>query len=170
MSVFIQKGDAHLSVAQAYNRGTAIYKNEVAPHIRDGWQVLDPDYYNAWAENWIRDNQTNETNNVFNLALERYRKATTRLAKYELSVGRPEIYEDQPTGEFDDEGNDIIVPVLVQADIEPLDATVVVPVYDEETDTTSEHVVPNPLIVADEAERAEATATVDATPQDVKAF
>jgi hypothetical protein len=170
MSVFIQKGDAHLSVAQAYNRGMAIYNSEVAPHIRDGWQVLDPDYYNAWAENWIRDNQTNETNNVFNSALERYRKATTRLARYELSVGRAGVWDFQPNGEFDEEGNEIIVPVLVQADIEPLPATVVVPVYDEETDTISEQTVPNPLIVADEAERAQATATFDATPADVKAF
>jgi hypothetical protein len=170
MAVFIQKGDAHLSVAQAYNRGMAIYNNEAAPHIRDGWQVLDPDYYNAWAENWIRDNQTNETNNLFNLALERYRKATQRLAQYELSVGRAEVYEEQSTGEFDDEGNEITVSVLVQTSIAPLEPTVVISVYDEETETSSEETINNPVIVVDKAERSHATSIVDATPVEVKDF
>ena len=170
MSVFIQKGDAHLSVAQAYSRGMAIYNNEAAPHVRDGWQVLDQDYYNAWAENWIKDNQTNETNNVFNLSLDRYRKATQRLARYVLSVGRAAAYENQATGEYNGEGVALTESVLVQSAIEPLDATVVVFVADEKTGTTSEQTVPNPLIVADEAERAQATATVDATPEDVQSF
>jgi hypothetical protein len=170
MNIFVTKGDKPLTPVQLEKRSQKYIKRSWPEAKREQSMRKDDGEFTAFIVQFSKDHAVNTADNTFNWQLSEYRKATTRLAKYELSVGRPEIYEDQPTGEFDDEGNDIIVPVLVQADIEPLDATVVVPVYDEETDTTSEHVVPNPLIVADEAERAEATATFDATPLDVKAF
>jgi hypothetical protein len=87
-----------------------------------------------------------------------------------LSVGRLAIFEDQETGEFDEEGNAITASVLIQSAIEPLPSTVIITVFNEETETSSEQEVPNPLIEADDAERDQATAIVTATPTEVKNF
>ena len=60
--------------------------------------------------------------------------------------------------------------VWIQPAIEPLEATVEQDVYDEEGNVTGTETVPNPLIVADDAEREAAQAVVDGTPEEVKAF
>jgi len=57
--------------------------------------------------------------------------------------------------------------VITQTAIEPLEATVEVTEYDEETMESTTTTVPNPLIVKDEEERAAAQAVIDATPQEV---
>jgi len=103
-----------------------------------------------------------------------YATAKARLAKYILSVGREEVIESQATGEkmyneetFDVE--DVMADVVVVTAVEPLDATVEVTTYDPndpEAKPTTETIT-NPLIVVDVAERAEAQATVDATPAGV---
>ena len=170
MTVFIQKGDAYLSVAQATRRGRAIYNLEMTLHERSAFQVMYPTEYEAWAMNWIGDNQTNTTNNQFNLYLKRYRKATQRLTKYVLSVGREAIYEDQETGKFNAEGVAITASMLIQTAIEPMEGTVAVMVYDATAGTSSEQIVPNPLIANDGAERAAAQSIVDATPDEAKAW
>jgi len=100
-----------------------------------------------------------------------YTKAKARLTQYQLSVGAPEVRENLPTGEQianDDTGEitDVLEEVVTQAGIDPLPATVEIKVYVE--DTPSIETVNNPLIVSDNAERAEAQAVVDATPQPVK--
>ena len=170
MAVFIQKGDTYLTVAQATKRGLSIYNLEMAAHMRAALQVVDNAAYETWALGWISDNELNTANNAFNLALERYRKATQRLAKYALSVGREAVYEDQETSEFDEDGNALTASVLIQSAIEPLSATVTITVYDEETDTSSEQDVLNPLIKTDETERNQSTTIVNATPTEVKNF
>ena len=81
-----------------------------------------------------------------------YRLSVERLSKYILSEGRPEIREDD---------------VVTQTAIEPLEATVEVTTYNEETLESTTETVRNPLIVKDEEERASAQAVVDATPQSV---
>lgn len=96
--------------------------------------------------------QTRKDNAIFDLQTERYLKATDRLSKYILSEGRPEIIEDD---------------VVTQTAIEPLEATVEVTTYNEETLESTTETVRNPLIVKDEEERAAAQAVVDATPQSV---
>jgi hypothetical protein len=113
-----------------------------------------------------------ETNtiNTFNAHLAQYRKAAARLARYRLADGRPEVYEDQPTGEYDDEGNEVMASVLVQSAIDPLPAQVEENVYDDEGNITGTIMVDNPEIVRDDEERAAAQAIIDATPQDVKDF
>jgi hypothetical protein len=81
----------------------------------------------------------------------------------------------QPTGEqvFNEETGemeDVLEEVIVQTAIEPLEPTVEITVYDEEdpeAEPTTE-TVPNPLIVADDAERAEAQTVIDNTPEPVK--
>lgn len=172
MTVFIIKGDAPMSVRQAVKRGLRHFEAQRQRWEREqGIVTSDPEYM-AWAAQWVADNEVNRTNNLFNHQLAAYRKAVERLARYRVSEGRPDIYEDQPTGEFDPEtGEEIVVTVLVQAAVEPLEATVEEPVFDPETgEQTGTQIVPNPLIVADEAERAQAQVVINATPDDVKLF
>ena len=103
--------------------------------------------------------------------LESYTTATARLAQYVLSVGRAEVTESQATGEqvFNEETyemDDVMADVVTVTAIEPLDATVEQTTYDDEGVATTT-TVENPLITQDNAERAEAQAIVDATPQSV---
>ena len=103
---------------------------------------------------------------LFNQQLRDYLVAYERLSKYALAVGRPELTEEQPSGELDDEGNPVMVTIVVQSEVAPLEATVEQTTYDEEgTATTS--TVENPLITQDNAERAAAQAVIDATPEAV---
>lgn len=121
------------------------------------------------------DLQTAADAKLFNTQATDYRTATARLEQYQLSVGRPEVTEMQPTGEqvWNEETmemEDVLHEVIVQTAIEPLDPTVEITVYDEEdleAEPTTE-TVPNPLIVADDAERAEAQTVIDNTPEPVK--
>ena len=170
MTVFIQKGDPVLSRRQAVKRGLRHFNAEKAYWEREQGIVESDPEYQAWANQWIADNVVNAENNLFNHALANYYAALARLAQYKLSEGRPELTEEQPTGEYDEEGNEIMESVLVQSAIDPVEPTVERPVYDDEGNQTGTETVANPLIVQDEAERAEAQAVVDATPQDVKDF
>ena len=111
----------------------------------------------------------------FNQQLADYRVATARLAQYVLADGREEVREMQTTGEqvFNEETmemEDVMHEVIVQTAIEPLEPTVTRMVYSEDDPMAepTEETIENPLITADVAERAEAQATVDATPQPVK--
>ena len=103
-----------------------------------------------------------------------YRTATARLAQYIVSVGRAEVVESQPTGEqvFNEdtmEMVDVMADVITVTAIDPVEATVTRTVYSDDMDAEpTEETIENPLITADVAERAEAQATVDGTPQPVK--
>ena len=170
MTVFIQKGDAALSRRQAIKRGLRHFNAEKAYWEREQGIVEGNPEYQAWADQWISDNMVNEAHNLFNHSLHNYRKATDRLAQYKVAEGRPEITEQQPTGEYDEEGNEITETVVVQTAIDPVEPTVEQPVYDDEGNQTGTETVTNPLIVKDEAERAEAQAVIDQIPQEVKDF
>jgi len=103
--------------------------------------------------------------------LQSYTTATARLAQYVLSVGREEVTESQPTGrqvvnEETQEMEDVMHDVITVRAIEPVEARVEVTTYDEEGKSTTA-MAENPLITQDKAERAEAQAIVDATPQSV---
>jgi hypothetical protein len=111
----------------------------------------------------------------FNQQLADYRVATARLAQYVVADGRVEVTEMQPTGEqvFNEETmemEDVMAEVVTVTAIEPVEATVTRMVYSEDDPMAepTEETIENPLITADVAERAEAQATVDATPQPVK--
>ena len=115
-------------------------------------------------------------NKLFAQQVEAYTVAKARLTKYILSVGREEVVESQPTGEqvYNEETfemEDVMADVVTQTAIEPLEATVEVTVYgdDPEAEPTVE-TVPNPLIVQDEAERAQAQSIVDNASDDVVNF
>jgi len=114
--------------------------------------------------------QTAADTKQFAQQLESYTTATARLAQYVLSVGREEVTESLPTGEqvFNEETgemDDVMANVVTVTAIDALDATVEETTYDDGVATTT--TVENPLITQDNAERAEAQAVVDATPQAV---
>ena len=125
--------------------------------------------FDAFMSTFSANHDVNIANNTFNWQLAEYRKATARLAQYVLADGRAEVREMQPTGEYDEEGNEVMESVLVQTAIEPVEATVTRLVYSDDMDAEPvEETIENPLITADVAERTAAQATVDATPQAVK--
>ena len=167
--IFVNKGDAPLSPGQLERRAQRVIANAFAPQEREKSIRLGDDRFNSFMTGFSADHVVNVENNTFNAQLDAFRKAEARLDQYRLADGRPEVYEDQPTGEYDEEGNEVLVPVLVQSAIEPLPATVEKTTYDEDGNATTE-TVPNPLIVTDDAERTAAQAVIDATPEEVKEF
>ena len=121
---------------------------------------------------WVQEAADNWT---FNKQLNEYVVAFERLSQYVLLEGRPELTEEvvvetresfnEETGEL--ETVEITENVITQTAIDPLEATVEVTEYNEETMESTTTTVRNPLIVRDEEERAAAQAVVDATPQAV---
>ena len=199
MSVFIQKGDAPLSVRQASKRGMAYVAAELAqavgrkvdeellrviPHadlpsrLQSVVQALGHVSYQAFALGWEADNLVNGEHNLFNHQLRDYLAAQARLARYRLADGRPEVTEEQQAIDeqgqpvFNEEtGESVMEIVVVQAAIEPLPAEVEQPVYDNETgEKTGTQMVPNLAVVQDDAERADAQTVIDGTPAEVRAF
>ncbi|MDP7152580.1 MAG: hypothetical protein QGI08_04285 [Paracoccaceae bacterium] len=199
MTIFIKKGDAPLDVRQATKRGMAHVAAELAqagartgdeellrviphadltPRLAAVVQALGHVSYQAYALGWEADNLVNGEHNLFNHQLAAYREAQSRLARYRLADGRPEITEElqaiddlgQPV--FDEtNGEPVMETVVVQAAIGPLPAEVARPIYDEVTgEQTGTEMVPNPKIVWDEAERADARAVVDEAPAEVIEF
>lgn len=110
---------------------------------------------------------------LFAQQVEDYTKAEARLAQYIVSVGREEVIGSVPTGEqvWDYEAGalvDVMVDVVTVTAIEPVEATVEVVSYDDDSGEETTPTIENPLITTDVAERASAQAVVDATPQPVK--
>ena len=199
MSVFIEKGDAPLSVRQATKRGMAhvvaelslagartgddellrvILHENLPARLLDVVQKLGHVSYEAFALGWETDNLMNGANNLFNHQLAAYREAQARLARYRLADGRPEVTNEQQAIDeqgqpmFDEAtGEPVMDTVVVQAAIDPLPVEVEQPVYDEETgEQTGTEMVPNPEIVRDDAERTAAQAVVNDTPAEVIEF
>ena len=199
MTVFIKKGEVPLSVRQATKRGMAHVAAElslagarkgddellrVIPHeslparLLDVVQAIGHVSYQAYALGWEADNLINGEHNLFNHQLAAYCEAQSRLERYRLADGRPEITEelqaidDQGQPVFDDAtGEPMMEEIVVRVAIDPLPAEVEQPIYDEMTgEQTGTDMVPNPEIVRDEAERADAQAVVDETPAEVVEF
>jgi hypothetical protein len=112
---------------------------------------------------------------LFAQQLAAYRVAVARLAQYIVADGREEVREMQPTGEqvYNEETfemEDVMHDVITVTAIEPVEATVTRMVYSDDMDAEPvEETIENPVITTDVAERAEAQATVDATPAEVVA-
>jgi len=129
-----------------------------------------PDWVQEEADAWLLEKQTRD-----------YAEAVERLARYRLADGRAEVREDvvvdreiilDDDGNFvlDDDGNqtyrDITENQITVIAIEPLPDNVTNITMDEDGNHVESEVA-NPAIVRDDAERAEAQAIVDATPQAV---
>jgi len=117
--------------------------------------------------------QTAADAKLFSTQADDYRAAKARLERYQLSVGVPESTENISTGQFEPNEDtgvlEEVIEVLVSAHVEPLEPTTEVLVSGPPlAGEVSEEEIANPLIVADDAERAEAQAVIDATPTPVK--
>ena len=127
-----------------------------------------------WGDTVPEPMATEAATYLFNQQLADYRVATARLAQYIVADGRAEVREMQPTGEqvFNEETmemEDVMMEVIVQTAIEPVEPTVTRMVYSDDMDAEpTEETIENPLITTDVAERTAAQAVVDATPQPVK--
>ena len=169
MTLFVTKGDAPLTDAQLEKRAQRNIAKVWPDQAREKSIRLADGAFDAFMSTFSTNHDVNIANNTFNWQLQEYRKATARLAQYVLADGRAEVREMQPTGEYDEEGNEVMESVLVQTAIEPVEATVTRLVYSDDMDAEPvEETIENPLITADVAERTAAQATVDATPQAVK--
>ena len=170
MTTFVAKGGAPLTDAQLEKRAQRYIARDWPAQAREKSIRTADGLFDAFMTAFSADHDVNIANNTFNWQLADYRKATARLAQYRVAEGRPEITEDQPTGQFDEQGNEIMETVVVQTAIDPVEPTVEQPVYDDEGNQTGTEMVDNPLIVTDDEERAQARAVVDATPEEVKAY
>ena len=170
MTLFVTKGDAPLTDAQLEKRAQRNIAKVWPDQAREKSIRLADGAFDAFMSTFSTNHDVNITNNTFNWQLQEYRKATARLAQYVVADGRAEVWEDQPTGEYDEEGIEVMESVLVQTAIEPLEPTVTRLVYSEDDPMAEpvEETIENPLITTDVAERTAAQATVDATPQAVK--
>ena len=109
---------------------------------------------------------------LFARQLQKYKWARIRLDKYEVAVGVEEVIEsrsskEQVLNEETQEMEDVMIDVVVVQAIEPVEATITRTIYAEGSEEPTEETIENPLITQDNAERAEAQAIVDATPQPV---
>jgi hypothetical protein len=173
MTIFVAQGDQYLTPVQLERRAQKYIRRSWPDQKREKSIRLGDGAFDAFMSTFSSNHDINITNNTFNWQLQEYRKATARLAQYVLAVGREEVYEDYPTGEYDPEtGEELMESVLVQSAVDPLPATVEVLVYDEENpeaEPTTE-TVDNPEIVRDTEERASAQSIIDATPEEVLNF
>lgn len=168
MTIFVNKGDLPLTPAQLEKRSQKHIKRSWPDQAREKSIRLGDGAFDAFMATYSANHDINIANNTFNWQLAEYRKATARLAKYRLADGKPEETIETPTGQYDEEGNEIVDVTVIPA-IEPLDAQVEETVYDEEGNASTV-IVDNPLIIEDDAEREAAQAVIDVTPEDVKAF
>ena len=158
-------GKIYCTFTQGDNSAYQALREDV---IANSGAALDVD-----VPDWL---QTDADQTLFDRQLAAYRVATARLAQYVVADGRPQVTEMQPTGEqvFNEETmemEDVMMEVIVQTAIEPVDPTVERVVYADDPMVDAEptiEVIENPLITTDNEERAAAQAVVDATPQAVK--
>lgn len=118
---------------------------------------------------------------LFDYQLKEYTQAVSRLAQYQVALGREELTElqDGPNQLTDSDGMPIFdsdgspvyeqIEVVVQTAIEPVEPTIERKVYSDEDPDTEPTVetIENPLITQDNAERGAAQQVVDVTPQAV---
>ena len=169
MTTFVAKGDAPLTDAQLEKRAQRYIARDWPAQAREKSIRLSDGAFDAFMVTFSSNHATNVANNTFNWQLQEYGTAVARLDRYVLADGRPGVWEDQPAGEYDEEGNEFVESVLVQSAVEPLVATVEVTTSDIDGNETTETVA-NPLIVTDDEERAAAQAVVDGTPVGVVDF
>jgi hypothetical protein len=172
--IFVHKGMSPLT-SQQLNRRTQKFIDADYPQWKRERSIRKADgEFDSYMDVVEADTDANRANNEFNWALQQYRAAVARLAKYELSVGVPESSREVWTGEFafNEETNQVseVMETVVTPAIEPLPATVTVVTYNEAGEETGTEDVPNPLIEADEAERAQAQSIVDNASDEVVNF
>ena len=157
----LNKGQPPMNAGQFQRRVLAYNENIWPQALREQYT----DAFELWKDEMRPVLAEAEANYAFNHKLAAYKAARARLSRYRLAAGRPEITDMIDTGKINPDGTPYLESVVVQPAIEPLPATV------ETINEAGQTVVsPNPAIVQDDAERAEAQAVIDATPADVVEF
>ncbi len=138
--------------------GAGLYK------FKDNEAALAQEY-GAWCTEVEEAREKARADSILLRGALTYEKAKRRLERYILAVGRPEILPvaealEPDTGEITQEA----IPGVPR--VEPLPPNVTVPTYNDEGEQTGTRQEPDPLIVQDEAERAEAQAVVDNASQE----
>ena len=174
--IFVNKGDKPLTATQLEKRAQKYITRAFSPQAREESIRKEDGLFNGFMAEFSQDHGVNVENNTFNYQLVAYKNAVARLEQYVLLDGQVEVREMQPTGEqvFNEETGemeDVLQEVVVKREIEPVDEFVEVTVYsdDPEAEPTVEQ-QRNPVVEQDEAEREQAQAIVDGTPQAVKDF
>jgi len=174
--IFVNKGDKPLSATQLEKRAQKYITRAFSPQAREESIRKEDGAFSGFMTAFSADHTVNVENNTFNHQLVAYKNAVARLEKHVLLDGQVEVREMMPTGEqvFNEETmemEDVLEEVVVKREIEPVEEFVEVTVYgdDPEAEPTVEQ-QRNPVAVQDEAEREQAQAVVDATPQAVKDF
>lgn len=176
MTIFVAQGDKPLTEAQISKRTQAYICRDWPEWERERSIRLNDGQFNTYMEAVAADTDINRANNLFNEQIVAYVAAVERLGRYQLSVGKDAVMGEQPIFDenglpvFDENGEQATETVEIAPAIDPLDATVEQPVYNEDGEQTGTETVPNPLIVADDAERAAAQDVIDNTPPGVIAF
>ena len=169
MTLFVTKGDAPLTDAQLEKRAQANINLNWSSQAREESIRKSDGLFTAFMDVFSSNHATNVTNNTFNWQLQEYGTAVARLAQYVLSVGRAEATEEQGTGAYDEDGNEVTETVVTVTAVEPVAATVTRLVYSDDMDAEpTEETIENPVITVDVSERDTAQAVVDATPETVK--
>ena len=144
-----------------YHNGVDAWKTDIVDPVKTAHPKVEVD------ETELASRQAQA---LHDYQLEEYTKALTRLAQYQVALGREEQTEEYVIGQEWNEETEEIVDVtetrVTASAIEPVEATVEHTTYDEEGNAVTV-TVDNPLITADNEERAAAQAIVDATPQEV---
>ena len=163
MDIFKQLYELYPDLEEEYKINNSLFE------VRD-----DSDGYGPYIDQWNHPTLPKPTQSQIPVYHD-YKIASIRLSQYILSEGREEVSEDvvigtkQVLNEETElyESVDITETVVIESAIEPLEATIEVNIFNEETGETAIETVTNPLIIKDEQERTEAQAIVDATPQEV---
>lgn len=174
--IFVNKGDKPLTANQLEKRAQKYITRAFPLQRREESIRKDDGVFSGFMTDFSADHAVNVENNTFNHQLVAYKNAVARLEKHVLLDGQEELREMQPTGEqvFNEESGemeDVLQEVVVKREIEPVEEFVEVVVYgdDPESEPTTEQ-QRNPVVVQDEAEREQAQAIIDSTPQAVKDF
>jgi hypothetical protein len=174
--IFVNKGDAPLTANQLEKRAQKYITRTFSLQAREESIRKDDGLFNSFMADFSQDHSVNVENNTFNHQLVAYKNAVARLEKHVLLDGQVEVREMQPTGEqvFNEESGemeDVLAEVVVKQAIDPVEEFIEVTVYsdDPEAEPTVEQ-QRNPVVIQDEAEREQAQAVIDGTPQEVKEY
>jgi len=130
-------------------------------YVLDASEQLEVDQYKLDLEAVQIESAQAVVDNQLLMGTIEYENALARLAQYQLSVGKPvqEVFETQIDPLT---GDPLQVLIRTIPAIDPLPATITVPDYDPVTgDYIADVTLPNPEIVADDADRAVAQLIVN---------
>ena len=105
----VMKGDKPLDAAELTSRLKDALNSQISPMAREELSLTKPDVAKGLALGLATQRNQSIDNNAFNHRLYAYKAAVSRLAQVIKSEGREEATELVETGEYDEEGEPIMV-------------------------------------------------------------